>query len=86
MSSRRGVSRAAPATSTAVAIPTWMRPLGRYRASGARAEAAGGFRSARATGVHAAFVSRRLSPGGRADLMAMTLGVDALKRKGASRS
>ena len=36
--------------------------------------------------VHAAFVARRLSPGGCADLLAMTLFVDALEREGASRS
>jgi triphosphoribosyl-dephospho-CoA synthase len=35
---------------------------------------------ARAMAVHAAFVSRRLSPGGCADLLAMTLFVDALER------
>jgi triphosphoribosyl-dephospho-CoA synthase len=40
---------------------------------------------ARAAGVHAAFVARRLSPGGCADLLAMTLFVDALERDGASR-
>ena len=40
---------------------------------------------ARAAEVHAAFVSRRLSPGGCADLLAMTLFVDALESKGASR-
>jgi triphosphoribosyl-dephospho-CoA synthase len=40
---------------------------------------------ARAAGVHAAFVARRLSPGGCADLLAMTLFVDALEREGASR-
>jgi len=40
---------------------------------------------ARAAEVHAAFVARRLSPGGCADLLAMTLFVDALERKGASR-
>jgi triphosphoribosyl-dephospho-CoA synthase len=34
---------------------------------------------ARAAAVHAAFVSRRLSPGGCADLLAMTLFVDALE-------
>jgi triphosphoribosyl-dephospho-CoA synthase len=36
---------------------------------------------ARAAEVHAAFVSRRLSPGGCADLLAMTLFVDALETK-----
>jgi triphosphoribosyl-dephospho-CoA synthase len=36
---------------------------------------------ARAAVVHAAFVARRLSPGGCADLLAMTLFVDALERK-----
>jgi triphosphoribosyl-dephospho-CoA synthase len=41
---------------------------------------------ARAAGVHAAFVARRLSAGGCADLLAMTLFVDALEREGASRS
>jgi triphosphoribosyl-dephospho-CoA synthase len=40
---------------------------------------------ARAAGVHAAFVARRLSPGGCADLLAMTLFVDALEREGAFR-
>ena len=40
---------------------------------------------ARAAEVHVAFVSRRLSPGGCADLLAMTLFVDALESKGASR-
>jgi triphosphoribosyl-dephospho-CoA synthase len=40
---------------------------------------------ARATELHSAFVSRRLSPGGCADLLAMTLFVDALERKGAFR-
>jgi triphosphoribosyl-dephospho-CoA synthase len=40
---------------------------------------------ARAAEVHVAFVSRRLSPGGCADLLAMTLFVDALERDGASR-
>jgi triphosphoribosyl-dephospho-CoA synthase len=40
---------------------------------------------ARAAGVHAAFVARCLSPGGCADLLAMTLFVDALERDGASR-
>ena len=40
---------------------------------------------ARAAEVHVAFVSRRLSPGGCADLLAMTLFVDALEREGASR-
>jgi triphosphoribosyl-dephospho-CoA synthase len=34
---------------------------------------------ARAAAVHAAFVARRLSPGGCADLPAMTLFVDALE-------
>jgi triphosphoribosyl-dephospho-CoA synthase len=34
---------------------------------------------ARAAAVHAAFVARRLSPGGCADLLAMTLYVDALE-------
>jgi triphosphoribosyl-dephospho-CoA synthase len=34
---------------------------------------------ARAAAVHAAFVTRRLSPGGCADLLAMTLFVDALE-------
>jgi triphosphoribosyl-dephospho-CoA synthase len=36
---------------------------------------------ARATTVHAAFVARRLSPGGCADLLAMTLFVDALESR-----
>jgi triphosphoribosyl-dephospho-CoA synthase len=40
---------------------------------------------ARAVAVHAAFVARRLSPGGCADLLAMSLFVDALEREGASR-
>jgi triphosphoribosyl-dephospho-CoA synthase len=40
---------------------------------------------ARAAEVHAAFVARRLSPGGCADLLAMTLFVDTLEREGASR-
>ena len=40
---------------------------------------------ARAAAVHAAFVARRLSPGGCADLLAMTLFVDALEREGAPR-
>jgi triphosphoribosyl-dephospho-CoA synthase len=40
---------------------------------------------ARAAEIHAAFVSRRLSPGGCADLLAMTLFVDALESMGASR-
>ena len=40
---------------------------------------------ARAAEVHAAFVARRLSPGGCADLLAMTLFVDAVESKGASR-
>ena len=40
---------------------------------------------ARAAEIHAAFVARRLSPGGCADLLAMTLFVDALESKGASR-
>jgi triphosphoribosyl-dephospho-CoA synthase len=38
---------------------------------------------ARAADVHAAFVARRLSPGGCADLLAMTLFVDALESEGA---
>jgi triphosphoribosyl-dephospho-CoA synthase len=38
---------------------------------------------ARAAAVHAAFVARRLSPGGSADLLAMTLFVDALESGGA---
>jgi triphosphoribosyl-dephospho-CoA synthase len=38
---------------------------------------------ARAAEVHAAFVARHLSPGGCADLLAMTLFVDALERGGA---
>ena len=37
---------------------------------------------ARAAAVHAAFVARRLSPGGCADLLAMTLFVDALESRG----
>ena len=37
---------------------------------------------ARQLRVHAAFVARRLSPGGCADLLAMTLFVDALEREG----
>lgn len=40
---------------------------------------------ARATAVHAAFVARHLSPGGCADLLAMTLFVDALEREAAVR-
>jgi triphosphoribosyl-dephospho-CoA synthase len=36
---------------------------------------------ARAAAVHAGFVARRLSPGGCADLLAMTLFVDALERR-----
>jgi triphosphoribosyl-dephospho-CoA synthase len=40
---------------------------------------------ARAAEVHAAFVVRRLSPGGCADLLAMTLFVDALEGGGALR-
>jgi triphosphoribosyl-dephospho-CoA synthase len=40
---------------------------------------------ARAVDVHAAFVARRLSPGGCADLLSMTLFVDALERGGARR-
>jgi triphosphoribosyl-dephospho-CoA synthase len=40
---------------------------------------------ARAAAVHAAFVTRRLSPGGCADLLAMTLFVDALEAEVASR-
>jgi triphosphoribosyl-dephospho-CoA synthase len=40
---------------------------------------------ARAAAVHAAFVARRLSPGGCADLLAMTLFVDALDKKVALR-
>lgn len=36
---------------------------------------------ARAAAVHAAFVARRLSPGGCADLLAMTLFVDALESR-----
>lgn len=35
---------------------------------------------ARATSMHETFVARRLSPGGAADLLAMTLFVDALER------
>jgi triphosphoribosyl-dephospho-CoA synthase len=38
---------------------------------------------ARAAELHAAFVSRRLSPGGCADLLAMSLFVDALEKKDA---
>jgi triphosphoribosyl-dephospho-CoA synthase len=38
---------------------------------------------ARSAEVHAAFVARRLSPGGCADLLAMTLFVDALESEGA---
>jgi triphosphoribosyl-dephospho-CoA synthase len=38
-----------------------------------------------AADVHAAFVARRLSPGGCADLLAMTLFVEALERGGALR-
>ncbi|HWA43329.1 MAG TPA: triphosphoribosyl-dephospho-CoA synthase [Hypericibacter adhaerens] len=34
---------------------------------------------ARATAIHAGFVARSLSPGGCADLLAMTLFVDALE-------
>jgi triphosphoribosyl-dephospho-CoA synthase len=41
---------------------------------------------ARAAAVHAAFVARRLSPGGCADLLAMTLFVDALESEMALRS
>ena len=40
---------------------------------------------ARAAEVHAAFVARRLSPGGCADLLAMTLFVDALETRSAFR-
>jgi len=40
---------------------------------------------ARAAEVHAAFVARRLSPGGCADLLAMTLFVDALEPRSAFR-
>ena len=40
---------------------------------------------ARAAAVHAAFVARRLSPGGCADLLAMTLFVDALETRSAFR-
>jgi triphosphoribosyl-dephospho-CoA synthase len=40
---------------------------------------------ARAVAVHAAFVARRLSPGGCADLLTMTLFVDALESGGALR-
>ena len=36
---------------------------------------------ARAAAVHVAFIARRLSPGGCADLLAMTLFVDALERE-----
>jgi triphosphoribosyl-dephospho-CoA synthase len=36
---------------------------------------------ARAAAVHAAFIARRLSPGGCADLLAMTLFVDALESR-----
>ncbi len=59
------------------------------------AEAAGSFLSqggvgapdwrARAAAVHAAFVARRLSPGGCADLLAMSLFVDALESEAAPR-
>jgi triphosphoribosyl-dephospho-CoA synthase len=38
---------------------------------------------ARAVAVHAAFVARRLVPGGCADLLAVTLFVDALEGRGA---
>jgi triphosphoribosyl-dephospho-CoA synthase len=38
----------------------------------------------RAAAVHAAFVARRLSPGGSADLLAMTLFIDALESAGRS--
>src|SRR5438067_9450272 len=41
---------------------------------------------ARAAAVQAAFVARRLSPGGCADLFAMTLFVDALESRVALRS
>jgi len=41
---------------------------------------------ARAGAVHAAFIARRLSPGGCADLLAMTLFVDALENGVALRS
>ena len=40
---------------------------------------------ARAAAVHAAFVARRLSPGGCADLLAITLFVDALETRSAFR-
>jgi len=71
--------------------------LHRGGAEGARhaAEAAASFLSAggvgapdwraRATAVHAGFVARRLSPGGCADLLAMTLFVDALETGVSSR-
>jgi triphosphoribosyl-dephospho-CoA synthase len=39
----------------------------------------------RAAAVHAGFVTRRLSPGGCADLLAMTLFVDALEAEVAFR-
>jgi triphosphoribosyl-dephospho-CoA synthase len=38
---------------------------------------------ARALAVHEAFIARRLSPGGCADLLAMTLFVDALEGEAA---
>jgi len=53
------------------------------REAAARFEAAGGVAQAdwfaRAKALHRAFVARRLSPGGAADLLAMTLFVDAIE-------
>jgi len=40
-------------------------------------------RQARAAALYAALVARRFSPGGCADLLAMTLLVDAIERGGA---
>jgi triphosphoribosyl-dephospho-CoA synthase len=39
---------------------------------------------ARAAAVHAAFITRRLSPGGSADLLAMSVFIDALEGTGRS--
>ncbi|MGI0502331.1 triphosphoribosyl-dephospho-CoA synthase, partial [Burkholderia sp. ZZQ-2] len=39
----------------------------------------------RAAAVHRAFVARRLSPGGAADLLAMSVFVDALEADGGAR-
>ncbi len=54
------------------------------RDAAARFDAAGGVAQddwfAQAEALHRAFVARRLSPGGAADLLAMTLFVDRLER------